>query len=122
MNWIRQSTRLAIYLRDGMSCGYCGHSVEDGAELTLDHLRTYSAGGSNKPANLVTCCSRCNRSRGTRPVAAFARAVAEYLDHGITAAEITSHVRACTRRALPRDEANELIRRRGSVAKVLRDR
>jgi len=120
MNFVRQSTRLAIYLRDGLACGYCGHSVEDGANLTLDHLQPYSAGGTNLPSNLVTCCSRCNSSRGTRPVAAFARAVAGYVNHGATAAEIVAHVRATVRRTLPRAAALEMIARRGSVARVLK--
>ena len=55
MNWIRQEKRLAIYLRDGMSCAYCGASVEGGAQLSLDHVKPHSRGGSNAAANLVTC-------------------------------------------------------------------
>jgi hypothetical protein len=122
MNWVRQTTRLAIYLRDGLACAYCGHSVEDGAALTLDHVKPHSKGGSNDAANLVTCCKKCNSSRGNRSVAGFARAVAGYLNHGATAAEIISHVRNTTRRSLPRAEARELIARRGSVARVLAQR
>ena len=101
MNWCRQTTRLAIYLRDGMACAYCGDAVESGAKLTLDHIKPHSNGGSNDPANLVTCCHRCNSSRGTRPVTVFASAVAEYLNHGAKAADIVAHVRRIRRRALP---------------------
>ena len=119
MNWIRQEKRLAIYLRDGLACCYCGHSVEDGAQLSLDHVRPDSKGGCNHESNLVTCCSRCNSSRGNRPVATFARAVAAYLNHGATATEIVNHVRNCQRRSLPLDEAKQMIARRGSVARVL---
>jgi HNH endonuclease len=119
MNWIRQSTRLSIYLRDGLSCCYCGASVENGTQLTLDHLVPYSKGGSNAPANLVTCCQRCNSSRGNRPVATFCRAVAEYVNHGATAGAILAHVRACAKRKLDRATALEMISRRGSVAAVL---
>jgi len=119
MNWIRQEKRLAIYLRDGMACAYCGHSVEDGAQLSLDHLTPHSRGGKNHEKNLVTCCSRCNSSRGNRSVRSFCRAVAEYLDHGVEAREIELHVRACARRALPLDEAKSLVSRRGSAARVL---
>lgn len=121
MNWIRQSSRLAIYLRDGLACCYCGHAVEDGASLSLDHVKPHSKGGSNDATNLVTCCERCNKSRGNRPVRTFCRAVAEYLDHGIEADEIEKHVRTCTRRDLKthRREAKEMISRRGSAAKVL---
>jgi len=119
MNWVRQSTRLAIYLRDGLACAYCGHAAEDGAQLTLDHLTPHSRGGGNSPVNLVTCCHRCNSSRGNRSVRAFSRAVAEYLNHGATAEEIERHVRNTARRQLPRAEAREMIARRGSVARVL---
>ena len=67
MNWITQKKRLAIYLRDGLACAYCGASVETGAQLSLDHLIPHSEGGTNHESNLVTCCSRCNSSRGARP-------------------------------------------------------
>ena len=119
MNWIRQEKRLAIYLRDGLACAYCGASVEDGARLSLDHVRPASAGGNNAASNLVTCCSRCNSARGDRPVAAFARAVADYLGHDTTADSIVAHVAACRRRVVPMNEARNLIARRGSVAAVL---
>lgn len=119
MNWIRQEKRLAIYLRDGMACVYCGAAVEDGATLTLDHVHPVSRGGSNDATNLVTCCSRCNSSRGARSVAEFADAVAGYLNHGTDPAEIVAHVRRTARRVLPVAEAKALIARRGSVARVL---
>ena len=121
MNWIRQTTRLAIYLRDGMACAYCGHSVEDGASLSLDHLLPHSQGGSNEATNLVTACLRCNESRGTRPVAEFAIAVASYLNHDADPSQIAQHVYglACQPLALYRAEANALIARRGSVSRVL---
>lgn len=121
MNWIRQTSRLAIYLRDGLACAYCGHSVEDGASLSLDHVLPHSKGGSNHPSNLVTCCERCNKSRGNRGLRQFCRAVAEYLNHGVQAEAIESHVRSCTRRSLvaAKIEAKEMISRRGSAAKVL---
>lgn len=118
-NWCAPATRLSIYLRDGMACAYCGHGVEDGAQLTLDHLTPHSRGGGNNPTNLATCCKRCNSSRGNRPVAKFARAVAEYLNHGVVAEEIIAHVRRTSRRTLPRAEARELLARRGTVARVL---
>lgn len=120
MNWVRQTTRLAIYLRDGLACVYCGASVEDGVTLTLDHVKPVSRGGGNKPGNLVTCCHKCNCSRSNRSLAAFARAVATYVNHGVSAKQISSHVRASVRRALPRQESRDMIARRGSVAKALR--
>ena len=32
MNWLPKARRLAIYLRDGLACAYCGASVEDARE------------------------------------------------------------------------------------------
>ena len=58
--WIRDTTRLAIYMRDHGRCVYCGSQ----AKLSLDHLSPVSKGGSNKPTNLVTACMECNRERG----------------------------------------------------------
>ena len=83
MNWIRQEKRLSIYLRDGLSCCYCGHSIEDGAQLTLDHLVPRSAGGNNRADNLITSCFRCNSARGDRDVKEFVSTVAAYLNHGV---------------------------------------
>ena len=121
MNWIRQEKRLAIYLRDGLACAYCGHSVEDGASLSLDHLIPHSHGGTNEPTNLVTACERCNKSRGTRSVAHFAIVVAAYLDHGADPEQIKLHVYllAAQPLSLYRAEANALIARRGSLSRVL---
>jgi len=107
MNWIRQTTRLAIYLRDGMACVYCGSTVEDGATLTLDHIKPVSKGGSNHPTNLVTCCHACNCARGSKSLPGFAGRAKAAL------------VRQIAQRDLPRKEAGKLIARRGSVAKVL---
>jgi len=106
-HWVRPSTRLAIHMRDGLACCWCGHAVEEGERLTLDHLRPYSRGGSNAPANLVTSCAHCNSARGTRSVAAFARAVAEYTQQN--AGEIVARIRRHARRALPRAEALAMI-------------
>ena len=121
MNWVRPTTRLAIYLRDGLACVYCGDGIEQGVMLTLDHVQPHSKGGSDRPTNLVTACKTCNSSRGNRSVAAFARSVAEYRDHDADADAIRAHVHRCTRRVLPRAEARELIARRGSLKRALTD-
>lgn len=121
MNWIRQEKRLAIYLRDGLSCVYCQQSVELGASLSLDHVKPHSKGGSNHESNLITCCSRCNSSRGNRSMTSFAKVVSAYTDNGTTAADILRDVRNKTARKLApfKIEAAELIARRGSSAKAL---
>lgn len=69
--WIQPVKRLAIYLRDGMACVYCGAKVEDGAVLSLDHLLPQSYGGSNGEGNLVTCCKSCNCRRGNMDLASW---------------------------------------------------
>jgi 5-methylcytosine-specific restriction endonuclease McrA len=67
--WIRKDKRLAIYIRDGFSCAYCGRDLKDAApaEVNLDHLLPRSAGGTNGAGNLITACRSCNCSRQDRP-------------------------------------------------------
>jgi len=112
--WISRPTRLAIYLRDGMACVYCGNTVEDGASLTLDHLTPYREEGVNHHTNLVTACHRCNSSRGDRSWEDFAKAVAEYLNRGVTAEKIINHITHCVCRPIDINAAKELIKRHGS--------
>lgn len=121
MNWIRQDKRLAIYLRDGCTCAWCGKSVEDGAQLTLDHIVVHSRGGSNEATNLITACMDCNRRRYNRSAPKFAAVVAEYINHGATGAAILANVRRLSRRSLVpyRKEAKEMIARRGSALTAL---
>lgn len=110
--WIRPLKRLAIYLRDGLACAYCGETVEDGAELSLDHLRCRSAGGSNTASNLVTACRRCNCSRHDRPWRAFAATVAQYRNGSTTVEQIIRRIELTRRRALDLDEARRITARR----------
>ena len=109
--WIRPAKRLAIYLRDGLACVWCGHTLEDGERFQLDHLKCWSQGGSNEATNLVTACAHCNAARGNRTRTAFARAVAEYTLRE-TPAEILRRIKRTTRRRLPMEEAKRIIARR----------
>lgn len=122
MNWITQHKRLAIYLRDGLACCYCNATVEDGAKLTLDHIVAYSNGGSNKETNLVTCCSKCNSSRGNRDYEEFAGKVADYLNHGCKQETIVNHIQDCLQRPLDIKLAKEIISRRGSCANFINNK
>lgn len=72
--WIRKEKRLAIYMRDGFACAYCGVDLTNAApeQVNLDHLLPRSAGGKNGAENLVTACRRCNCSRGDKPWVDFA--------------------------------------------------
>lgn len=120
MKWIRTAKRLAIYLRDGLACVWCGATVEGSAKLTLDHLRPHSKGGSNHERNLVTCCHKCNSSRGSRSKKAFAQAAAGYLNHGVTAEKILRYIAATTKRKLDVPAAKALMARRGNLQRACR--
>ncbi len=121
MNWIRQEKRLAIYLRDNLACVWCGDSVENGAQFSLDHVKPFCKGGKNETENLITACSRCNSSRGKRTIKDFAAAVANYINHGATADRIIKNVRNSQARKIDVKAAKAMIAKRGSVAKVLKD-
>ena len=56
-----EAVRKAVLLRDGGICAYCG--AEAG---TVDHLLPKAKGGSDDPANLVACCTRCNSTKQDR--------------------------------------------------------
>lgn len=73
-NWITKVRRLAIYLRDGFACAYCGRDLSGCAprEIGLDHLTPRVRGGGHESGNLVTACSACNFSRQDRPWRSFA--------------------------------------------------
>ena len=65
-SWIRRSTRLAIYARDGFDCVYCRAVCPppyNGLGLTLDHVIPRARGGTHDPTNLVTACLRCNSKK-----------------------------------------------------------
>jgi hypothetical protein len=119
MNWIRPATSVAIYMRDGLACSWCGTTIEDGARLTLDHCKPRSKGGSNDPTNLVTSCLRCNTSRGTRTLTAFAKAVAEYVNHDVTAKSILAHIKTTRRRLLDKNAARAIIKNRNQELQTL---
>jgi 5-methylcytosine-specific restriction endonuclease McrA len=87
--WIRDTTRFAIYARDGFDCVYCHGEFplrHDGAGLTLDHVIPRSKGGSNAPENVVTACWSCNSTMQDAPrtaaqLRAAARATAKPIDY-----------------------------------------
>jgi 5-methylcytosine-specific restriction endonuclease McrA len=118
MNWIRKEKRLAIYLRDGMACCYCGEGIEE-TKLTLDHLTAHSRGGTNDPQNLVTCCHKCNSARGSRSWRAFAKKVADYVADGATAKHIIAQITATTKRGVDVNAAKRLMARRGGFTAAL---
>ncbi len=119
--WITRKKRLAIYLRDGLACAYCGATIEDGAMLTLDHIIPHCEGGSNAETNLVTACRKCNSSRANRTVEGFAGAIANYLNRGTTAEMILAHISATTGKNLFIPAAMAIIAARGTWQAALRN-
>lgn len=121
MNWITPKKRLAIYLRDGLACCYCGQGIESGVRLTLDHLVPHSetANPDNRAENLITACVSCNSARGNRSLAQFCASVAGYLNHGVTGKNILSQIRAQVARPLNLAEARDILARRGNFSSAL---
>ncbi|MCB0338239.1 MAG: HNH endonuclease [Bdellovibrionales bacterium] len=59
--------RSNVLARDNFECQYCG--VELGArEATLDHVIPRSRKGTTTWTNIVTCCTACNRIKGSKTV------------------------------------------------------
>jgi DNA primase catalytic subunit len=61
-SWVRPSTRVGIYLRDGLCCAYCMQDWSV-AGLTIDHIVERTAGGTNELTNLISACMYCNGLR-----------------------------------------------------------
>ena len=64
----------AIIRRDGAHCAWCG-AAPWRRDLTLEHVLPRSAGGITTLDNALVACRRCNRTRGSRPVVAYVRAL-----------------------------------------------
>jgi len=60
-------SRANIYARDNFQCQYCSHKFES-QDLTFDHVTPKRYGGKTEWTNIVTCCYRCNRTKGGRPL------------------------------------------------------
>jgi 5-methylcytosine-specific restriction endonuclease McrA len=107
MNWIRLTTRLAIYSRDGFACAYCAEGAESGVGrgLTLDHVVPCELGGSNQPSNLVTACLSCNSAKQDVTTRAW---FARLRDRGVDTGVIGARIRRQTARKIDRAEGRRL--------------
>ncbi len=63
--------REGIKARDGHKCVYCGSSEN----LTVDHVRPKSKGGTDTADNLVTACRPCNQAKGSMHVDVFMQTI-----------------------------------------------
>lgn len=60
--------RYKVFKNDGSRCVACGHGVEDGAKLHVDHKLPFSLGGLTELNNLQTLCSECNLSKSNKHI------------------------------------------------------
>lgn len=61
-NALRHMIVPQLIARDGAYCAHCG----DERDLTIDHVRPISRGGSNELSNLQVLCRPCNSRKGAR--------------------------------------------------------
>jgi 5-methylcytosine-specific restriction endonuclease McrA len=59
----KQSKKIQLLQEYGSCCWWCGRHLPSN-QLTLDHLKPKSRGGSNSLENLRLACFPCNNSRG----------------------------------------------------------
>ena len=57
-----EQKRQAIFLKYGGHCAYCGNLMKM-KNLTVDHLKPKSKGGSNRIENLMQSCRKCNAAK-----------------------------------------------------------
>ena len=94
---LSSKTRLALLLRDGFACVWCGTGLEEGIVLNIDRVMPAPLGGTNDPSNLVTACSACLVARNRL-------SHREWLlwlgDRGVRTDHLGARVRSATRRSL----------------------
>ncbi|WP_275098562.1 HNH endonuclease [Sedimenticola hydrogenitrophicus] len=72
----------AIFERDDFTCRYCGWRGDRDfsnwfvANLSIDHIKPVSAGGTDSEANLVVACHSCNLYKGSHVCESFEEAKA----------------------------------------------
>ncbi len=70
----KKNKTIALLLRDGCNCAYCGIKFEKVEEITLDHVYPKSLGGPNANKNILLSCSTCNGNKGNMLLTQFIRA------------------------------------------------
>ena len=61
---------LAKWQANGRRCAYCAREIAFD-EVTCDHVRPRSRGGSDKHDNLVPACGPCNNRKGSKTADEF---------------------------------------------------
>lgn len=117
MNWCNPVTRLAIYLRDDLTCVWCQAKAAEDVKLSLDHRRPHVRGGDNSPGNLMTACITCNSARGDKPIRVFSLIIAERT--GQTRLDIAKRILRQIRRRPRRKLAREILSQADSLKAAL---
>lgn len=66
--YTKQGRKKHVLNRDNRACLACGSTEQDGAKLTMQHVRPFSKGGETTSQNLVTLRETCNRNLGAEEV------------------------------------------------------
>jgi DNA-directed RNA polymerase subunit RPC12/RpoP len=135
-SWLRPTTRLAIYLRDGCQCAYCGAGIEDTyttakgktkrVQLSADHIlpvATARAAGitidEQDPTNLITACRSCNSRRQDKPVTEWCQ-ILEAQGKIDSAAKTARKISKMTALPIEIEAAKTLLKTHKSVPKTLK--
>ena len=60
-----------IAIRDNFVCQYCGKTITEYGDATVDHIIPQSRGGKDTYENLVLACKSCNSAKGNRTAKEF---------------------------------------------------
>ena len=60
----RRKFRQSIFESWEWKCAYCGKDL-DIDSATIDHILPKFKGGHNVKSNMISCCAKCNRSKGS---------------------------------------------------------
>jgi 5-methylcytosine-specific restriction endonuclease McrA len=69
-----QNNRLMLTIEQDGKCHYC-HKPMD--KITVDHKKPKSKGGHSSMNNLVACCVKCNKRKGSKPYEQFIREMSD---------------------------------------------
>lgn len=59
----KSKLRQELIQRDGKLCGKC-RKIMDKNEITIEHIKPKSCGGTDTPSNLRLYCKNCNQKLG----------------------------------------------------------
>ena len=82
-----------LYTEQKGKCNGCGIKFP-ARNMTVDHIKPFSAGGSDKPSNLQLLCNSCNSMKGNGTQTQLKKRLAE---KGITKSPAKSSAKTATK-------------------------